>query len=175
MLNIAEFLLSEGFAHIDDIIKLLFNYVGLLKQSGSLRRWWDEMAQIYKILFTYKVTAAIWHHLWLCRPIWKLISNLDRARRLEKTDFLVYRSFGSFRFSLRESIVMQQQFTEFRICHEIIIRVVLFLTCLRLIVPIHFFQSHFPSFVDYIAWWDTSWELSKKFFEVNEMKMPANF
>uniref|UniRef100_A0A914RSV7 Peptidase M16 middle/third domain-containing protein n=1 Tax=Parascaris equorum TaxID=6256 RepID=A0A914RSV7_PAREQ len=44
----------EGFAHVDDIIILLFNYIGMLKRSGSLRRWWDEMAQIYKLLFTYK-------------------------------------------------------------------------------------------------------------------------
>uniref|UniRef100_A0A915BTP0 Insulin-degrading enzyme n=1 Tax=Parascaris univalens TaxID=6257 RepID=A0A915BTP0_PARUN len=45
---------EEGFAHVDDIIILLFNYIGMLKRSGSLRRWWDEMAQIYKLLFTYK-------------------------------------------------------------------------------------------------------------------------
>lgn len=48
-------LFLEGLLHTDDIVKLVFSEVGLVKQTGPLKWIFDELKQLQEIKFRFKV------------------------------------------------------------------------------------------------------------------------
>ncbi|EFO20407.1 insulin-degrading enzyme [Loa loa] len=52
--SISVDLSEEGLLHTDDIVKLVFNEVGLVKQTGPLKWIFDELKQLQEIKFRFK-------------------------------------------------------------------------------------------------------------------------
>ncbi|VDK25141.1 unnamed protein product [Anisakis simplex] len=56
--NISVDLSEEGLKHTDDIIRLIFNEIGLVKSNGPLRWIHDELKQLVETKFRFKVIVA---------------------------------------------------------------------------------------------------------------------
>lgn len=49
----------EGLLHTDDIVKLVFSEVGLVKHAGPLKWIFDELKQLQEIKFRFKVYYSV--------------------------------------------------------------------------------------------------------------------